>query len=159
MSRFIRILFAVFAVTTLAGYMLGDLVLSSSPDMMTWEEFSSNPRAVASFRDNVAVAGAGSDSAEDIHRAYDRYRESVVKESGGQQGQGHVSQYVTDLKEKLFRVYRAWLPPTAPKWLHGRTFSLAFRERFGAGLTLGFLVAIVLMLSLAIQVCRIKAKA
>ncbi len=158
MHRWIRFFFAAFALVTLVGYLLGDLVLSSGPEMMSWEEFSSNPRAVAQFRERMASASDDLQAAEDMHHAYDRYRDSVVSDSGGRQGRSEVGQNILDLKSRFQRIYLAWVPKTGFRQVLHRPLSIAVREQIGAGLTLVLLAVAIAAVSSAIAICREKAR-
>lgn len=151
MNRLSSILFSISALGVLLAYLLGDLRLSQDIEYMTWAEVSSQPQALARFKEEQEADRETVLSMGDLQRLY----EQKNTPRAASPAPNHTS-YVATLRRSMHDVYRAWLPIQTGR--KTKFASPVVRERVGCGLTFATLVAVVVGLSVGIRACTEKSR-
>lgn len=121
---------------------------------MSWEEFSSQPRALAHFRDEQEADRETILSMGDLQRLYEQKN---APRGAAAAAPTHAS-HLAALRKSMHAVYRAWLPTRPGKRTKFKVATPVVRERVGCALTLATLVTIVVGLSVGVRVCTEKSR-
>jgi hypothetical protein len=159
MKRVYRIVAAVFALCFLAAWFFNGMSIAGSPEMMTWEEFSTNPRSVDRFRQRVSQGESW--SPEMTRHAYEAYVAQVQQRSAAAAGlQSGSDGRIDELKGKWRRVYRVFVPGKFRSKKVNRAFwTDENRERLGMAITFVVLVGAIGVFTFAIRVTETRARA
>jgi hypothetical protein len=157
MKFFLRTFWALCAASLLTVYLLDDVPFMTGPQMMSWEEFSANPHAVAKFRERAGLDETGLTRTDETRMAYERYAARVAaKGSTATPTFDHGP--IATFRSAWHSLYQKVVPKAALSKSRPAARPINAHPRTGMILVLVTLVALVIGLTVAIRTCERLAR-